>query len=67
MRALHPAPRQPLSQSFDANPGGNPGSSGNVGYYARLREHFASLSRIINQYPAIRVGRTRGLLPCCAL
>jgi hypothetical protein len=24
-------------------------------HYARLREHFAALGRLINQYPAIRV------------
>ena len=54
--AAAPSAPPPCPQSFDANPGGNPGSSGNVGHYARLREHFASLGRIINQYPAIRVG-----------
>ena len=65
LTAAPPLTPSAAPQSFDANPGGNPGSSGNVGHYARLREHFASLGRVINQYPAIRVRLLLGYL-CAA-
>lgn len=38
-------------QSYDA--------AAAAGRYPRMREHFAALGRVINQYPALRVGLAR--------